>query len=355
MVKHEPKAKAKAQDILTIGGTDVSPGQNLTINLPIADLYTNTQLTMPIRVARGKSRGPTMFVSAAVHGDEINGVEIIRRLLNLKLLNSIKGTLIAVPVVNVFGFVNHSRYLPDRRDLNRSFPGSEMGSLAGRLANLFLNEIVSHCTHGIDLHTGSNHRTNLPQIRALLDNPENERLANAFGAPVILNSNLRDGSLREAVANENIPMLLYEAGEPLRFDEMAIRFGVRGITSVMREIGMLPPRRSGHGHIPLIAKSTTWVRAPHSGLLRIKKSLGARVEINEVLGQVAHPLGRNETEVLATKPGVIIGQVNLPLINEGDALFHIASLEASSEDHSALDAFQAEMDESNFSAFLNNY
>lgn len=346
MAKQEPKAKAKAtraKNIITIGSTDVRPGQNLTINLPISDLYTNTELTMPIRVVRGKSTGPTMFVSAAVHGDEINGVEIIRRLLNLKLLKRLKGTLIAVPVVNVFGFLSHSRYLPDRRDLNRSFPGSEKGSLTGRLAYLFMNEIVSHCTHGIDLHTGSNHRTNLPQIRAVLDHPETERLAKAFGAPVILNSDLRDGSIRQAVADKDIPMLLYEAGEPLRFDEMSIRFGVRGIVSVMRAIKMLPKAKSHHAPEPLMAKSTTWVRAPHSGLLRVKKSLGARVKKDDLLGRIAHPLGRHEVEVLATKSGIIIGQVNLPLVNEGDALFHIASLEAAPKNHAALEAFQAGM------------
>jgi len=344
MGKREPRAKVKADDILTIGSTDVRPGQNLTINLPISDLYTNTELTMPIRVVRGKSKGPTLFVSAAVHGDEINGVEIIRRLLDLKLLKRLKGTLIAVPVVNVFGFLSHSRYLPDRRDLNRSFPGSEKGSLAARVAYLFMNEIVSHCTHGIDLHTGSNHRTNLPQIRALLDNPETERLAKAFGAPVILNSDLRDGSMRQAVSDKNIPMLLFEAGEPLRFDEVSIRYGVRGIVSVMRTIGMLPRSRSSRPPESLLAKSTSWIRAPHSGLLRVKKSLGARVKKNDLLGVIAHPLGRHEVEVMAEKSGIIIGQVDLPLVNEGDALFHIASLEAASKNHAALEAFQAEVD-----------
>jgi hypothetical protein len=320
---------------------DVRPGQSLTINLPIADLYTNTELTMPVRVMRGNRKGPTLFVSAAIHGDEINGTEIIRRLLNLKLLKRLRGNLIAVPVVNVFGFINHSRYTPDRRDLNRSFPGSETGSLASRLAHLFMTEIVSHCDYGIDLHTGSNHRTNLPQIRAVLDNSETERLDQAFGSPVMMNADLRDGSLREAVANRNIPVLLYEGGEPLRFDEMSIKFGVRGIVSVMRAIGMLPGKRStGRAPKPLLAKTSTWVRAPHSGLLRFKKPLGSRVKKDEVLGEISHPLGRHEVEVCAPKSGIIIGHVNLPLVNEGDALFHIASFNKRNTNTPALEAFR---------------
>jgi len=352
MAKQEPKAKAdalrrprKATDLFTLGGTAVQPGQRLTIQLPIADFYTNTEVTMPVRVMRGRRAGPTLFVSAAVHGDEINGVEIIRRLLRLKLLKRLRGNLIAVPVVNVFGFIGHSRYMPDRRDLNRSFPGSDKGSQAGRLAHLFMTEIVSHCDYGIDLHTGSNHRANLPQIRACLNDPSTERLARAFGAPVVLHADLLDGSLRGAVRDLNIPVLVYEGGEPLRFDEMSIRFGVRGIVSVMRTIGMLPAlsrvsKRAEQTHGPMMAKSTTWVRAPHSGLLRIYTPLGASVEKDELMGKISHPLGRHEVEVRASKAGIVIGQVNLPLVNEGDALFHIASYDPRQPEPPALEAFR---------------
>lgn len=332
-------------DILKIGKEEVERGQRRTINLPIADLYTNTELTMPIQVRRGKRKGPTLFVSAAIHGDEIGGVEIIRRLLTMKLLKRLRGTLIAVPVVNVFGFLQHSRYLPDRRDLNRSFPGREAGSLAARVAHLFMTEIVAHCTHGIDLHTGSNHRTNLPQIRATLDGEETERLAREFGAPVILSSDLRDGSLREAVHAMKIPMLVYEAGEALRFDELAIRFGVRGIVSVMRAIGMLPKRKTAtkqHTE-PIVVNNSHWVRAPQSGLLRSAQPLGAHVKKGELLGRIAHPLGRHVAEVFASKSGVIIGQVNLPLVNEGDALFHVANYAASKPVPATLDSFQQDL------------
>jgi len=326
---------------LRIGETEVRAGAKATINLPIADLYTHTELSMPVHVTHARRAGPTLFVSAAVHGDEINGVEIIRRLLKLKLLARLRGTLIAVPVVNVFGFLNQSRYLPDRRDLNRSFPGSESGSLTARLAHLFMTEIVSHCTHGIDLHTGSHHRTNLPQIRACLDNAETARLARAFGAPVVMNATLRDRSLREAVADRAVPVLLYEAGEALRFDELSIRFGVRGIVSVMRAIGMLPRKRSaGKDHAPMLATASTWVRAPHSGLIRMRRHLGAQVEEGEVLGHIAHPLGRHEVEVVSTKAGVVIGRTHMPLVNEGDALFHIATFDTDAPPAPALEAFQ---------------
>jgi predicted deacylase len=266
-----------------------------------------------------------VFVSAAIHGDEINGVEVIRRLLRLPALARLRGTLIAIPMVNVYGVINHSRYLPDRRDLNRSFPGSEHGSLAGRLADLFMQAIVAKSTHGIDIHTGAAHRANLPQIRANLDDPGTAELARAFGVPVLLNSNLRDGSLREAAAERGIPMLLYEAGEALRFDEVYIRAGVKGVINVMREIGMLrKSRRTRPRQEPVFSNQTYWERAPESGVLRTLVPLGAKVSRDQVIGLVADPLGTTETEIRATHAGVVIGRTNLPLVYSGDALFHIA-------------------------------
>ena len=216
---------SKAEDFI-IAGTEVSPGTRRTLELPVASLYSHAPMTLPVQVVCGRHDGPRLFVSAALHGDEINGVEIIRRLLRLPSLKKLRGTLLAIPIVNVYGFVNRSRYLPDRRDLNRSFPGSVRGSMAARLADLFLKEIVDRCNYGIDLHTGAIHRENLPQIRANLDDEETARIARAFHVPLLLNSDLRDGSLREIAAERGIPMLLYEAGEALRFDERAIRAGV---------------------------------------------------------------------------------------------------------------------------------
>jgi hypothetical protein len=301
-------------------------------------------MTMPVHVVSGRQAGPRLFLSAAIHGDEINGVEIIRRLLNLPVLKRLKGTIIAVPIVNVHGLINHSRYLPDRRDLNRSFPGSDKGSLAARLAHLFMKEIVEKSTHGIDIHTGAIHRSNLPQIRANLDDEETKKLATMFDVPVIISSNLRDGSLREAAAEYGIPMLLYEAGEALRFDEVSIRAGVNGIINVMRMLEMLPPKRSKVKKTiePVVAHSSSWARAPDSGILRAMIPLGARVKKGTLLGVVADPFGEVEVKVVSPYNGIVIGRTNLPLVNEGDALYHIARFEDIHEIEAKVDEFQEE-------------
>lgn len=299
-------------------------------------------MNMPIRVVHGRRPGPRLFVNAAIHGDEINGVEIIRRLLGLGALKHIRGVLVAVPVVNVFGFVSLSRNLPDRRDLNRSFPGSARGSLAGRLANLFLGEIVSRCSHGIDLHTGAIHRDNYPQIRANLDHAETARMAHAFGVPLVINSGFREGSLRQAAQRLDVPVIVYEASEALRFDEFAIRAGVRGVVGVMRALGMLAEqsRRRRRPVEPMLVRSTTWVRASQSGILRRAVALGKLVRKAERLGAIADPFGGNEVEVLSPAQGIVIGGTNLPLVHEGDALFHIGRFEGTQVAAKAMDAFE---------------
>ncbi len=313
----------KNQPII-IADTEVAPGSRKTIEIPLAATVAHNDLNLTAHVINGKSAGPCMFVSAAIHGDEINGVEIIRRLINLKQLSRLKGTLIAIPIVNLHGFLTHSRYLPDGRDLNRSFPGSSGGSLASRMADRFLIEIVKKCTHGIDLHTGARHRENLPQIRAELDNEALKSMAYAFGVPTILNSKIREGTLRGCAVEAGIPVLVYEAGEALRFDEFAIRAGVRGVQNVMRSLGMLPARRKEDSSKHFVSSNTSWVRAPHSGILRFKAKLGSKVEANSVLGIISDPLGFSEYKVLAPDEGIVIGRTNFPLVHEGDALFHIA-------------------------------
>ena len=314
---------------ISIGDTVVKPGTRAEIMLPVADLYTSTSLGMPVQVICGRKEGPVLFVSAAIHGDELNGVEIIRRLLKRKIMRSVRGTLIAVPIVNVHGFLDQSRYLPDRRDLNRSFPGSAKGSIAARLANLFIKEIVSEADFGIDLHTGAINRANLPQIRANLDDTRTFELARAFGAPVIIDSNVRDGSLRGCAMELGIPTLIYEAGEALRFDETSIRAGLRGIFNVMRAIGMLPEKKSTETRRrvvePVVARSTRWVRAPASGIVSNRAKLGNRVTEGERLATISDPLGRREDVIHAPFDGIVIGRSNLPLAHEGDALFHLGS------------------------------
>lgn len=310
---------------ITIGGVTVQPGTRRSIELEVGRLYTHSPTTMPVQVVCGRQAGPVLFVCAAIHGDELNGVEIIRRLLRLGGLKRMRGTLIAVPIVNLHGFIDKNRYLPDRRDLNRSFPGSETGSLASRIAHLFMREIVSQATHGIDLHTGAIHRGNLPQIRANLDDEHTRELAIAFGTPIILNAAIRPGTVR-AAATGQVPVLVYEAGEALRLDEIAIRGGVNGIVRVMRKLGMLPPSKSKRPlPTPVIARSSAWVRAPQSGIIRSFVRYGQRVLRNDtLLGIVSDPYGEHETEIRAPFSGVLIGQLHLPLVNEGDAVFHIA-------------------------------
>ncbi|QKK02833.1 MAG: succinylglutamate desuccinylase/aspartoacylase family protein [Pseudomonadota bacterium] len=334
---------------VTIGGVTVEPGERRSIDLEVGRLYTHSPTTMPVQVLCGKRAGPVLFVSAAVHGDELNGVEIIRRLLKVPALRRLKGTLIAVPIVNLHGFINLSRYFPDRRDLNRSFPGSGKGSLAARVAHLFMTEIVSPSTHGIDLHTGAVHRGNLPQIRANLDDEETLRLARAFGTPVILNSAMRDGSLRMAAMDHDIPILLYEAGEALRFDEVAIRGGVDGVLRVMRALGMLSRTRKKPPPAPVVARSSSWVRAPQSGLFRAWARLGDRVTRDEtVLGAVSDPFGEQEAEIKAPLSGIVIGRLNLPLVNEGDAIYHIASFYRTDIAHERVEGYQENLESEDY-------
>jgi predicted deacylase len=324
----------------------VPAGSRRTINLPITQLYTQTRLHMPVHVVNGRRPGPRLFVCAAIHGDELNGVEIIRRVLRLKALNGLCGCLVAVPIVNVLGFISQSRYLADGRDLNRFFPGAETGSFASTLASLFMKEIVGRSTHGIDLHTGARHRSNFPQIRISDDDPAAFELAEAFGAPIIIPSSVRDGSLRDAVRVKKIPLLLYEAGEALRFDEVSIRIGVRGVLNVMRRLGMLKDKRKvGRGKThPIRCSSSLWLRAPAGGIFRTKVPLGSAVRTGQVLGTVSDPFGENEQEIVAPKAGHVIGGMEKPLVNEGDALYHIAS--ADEKELRTVDIIQtvAEMD-----------
>ena len=326
---------------ITVGDALVKPGERTTVRLPVADLYTGTSLAMPVHVVCGRREGPVLFVSAAIHGDELNGVEIIRRLLKRKALSSIRGTLLAVPIVNVHGFLDQSRYLPDRRDLNRSFPGSRKGSVAARMAHTFMNEIVEKADFGIDLHTGAINRSNLPQIRANLDDEATLQLAKAFGAPVVVNSNVRDGSLRQCAADKGMPMLIYEAGEALRFDELSIRAGLRGTINAMRHIGMLPLSKSARPVLPVVADSTSWVRAPDSGIVTRKVELGSRVTTGQALAIIGDPVGDEEAKVEAPFDGIVIGQSNLPLAHEGDALFNVAAFKSVSRAEDRVEEFAA--------------
>ncbi|MFT4059846.1 MAG: M14 family metallopeptidase [Legionella sp.] len=313
---------------IVIGDEKIKPGQRKMVFLPMPKLYDWTPMNLPIHVINGVEEGPALCITAAIHGDEINGVEIIRRFLLKKGLKHIRGSIIAIPIVNVYGFLYQERYLMDRRDLNRSFPGGPKGSLASILAGLISTQILSQSTHVIDLHTGSNHRFNLPQIRANLDMPGLEELAHAFNVPVILHSTFRDGSMREYANEQGIPILVYEAGEALRFDELAIRTGINGILSVMVALGMIAPSKFRLKKcVPTISRNSYWLRAPISGILRHIKKAGTRVSKGQVIAIIANPTSSEEYKLKSPLSGIIIGENMLPLVHVGQALYHIASFE----------------------------
>ncbi len=309
---------------ITIAGEEIAPCQVKQIQIPVAKLPTQTLMSLPVTVINGIESGARLWINGAIHGDEINGVEIIRQVVNSINPYQLKGTLIAVPIVNIFGFIEQSRYLPDRRDLNRCFPGSETGSLASRLANLFMREIVAKCTHGIDLHTGAIHRINLPQIRANLQDEETYRCAKAFDCPIMLHANTRDGSLRQAVSSKGIPILLYEGGEALRFNPEAIALGVRGILRVMNALEMCNLPTSELEYQCSQATQSKWIRASRSGLFLLRTKLGDIVEKKQLIGTITDALGNKTVPVKASCAGIVISHVQNPLVNQGDAIIHIA-------------------------------
>ncbi|MBD3789230.1 MAG: succinylglutamate desuccinylase/aspartoacylase family protein [Campylobacterales bacterium] len=310
---------------LQVNGVEIPKGSTKNIELSLPKLY-HLPASIPIHIIRGKKKGPVVFVSAAIHGDELIGVEIIRRLKKLPVLKKLRGSLILVPIVNIYGATTLSRYLPDRRDLNRSFPGSTKGSLAARIAKLFFDEIVQKSDYGIDLHTGAIHRSNLPQVRTNIHNAEILKLAKAFEAPVVLHSALRDGSLRAVAQDNGVPILLYEAGEALRFDETAIKIGLKGIINVLKALEMLPKTKQKKHKTPLVFEASQWIRATESGILRTLKALGDIVKKDEIIAFIDDPFEDRSIPLLSSFEGVIIGKSQIPLVQEGDAVFHIAHL-----------------------------
>lgn len=317
----------KNQTAFEIGGLCILPGQRGIVDFEVARLYTHSPLCVTAEIVHGKKPGPVLMINAAIHGDELNGVEVVRQILEQVNPATLSGTLVAIPVMNVFGFIHKSRYLPDRRDLNRCFPGSERGSIAGRMAYQIFEQIVRHCTCIIDLHTAAIYRTNLPQIRANLANDATSAMALAFGAPVVIDAALREGSLRSEAEMIGIPVITYEAGEALRFEPFAITAGVNGVKRVMQHLGMIRHGQRKSKVEPVIARSTSWVRAEADGILRSHVSLGQRVSKGQSLASISSPIGSEEIQTIAPEGGIVIGQQTLPLVNEGDAIYHIAFFE----------------------------
>lgn len=319
-------ARRNGAQPITVGGTEVRPGRRVELSLAPARLPSGGWLAMPVVALHGKRRGPSVWLSAAIHGDEVCGVEIIRQVLAHLNPKTMAGTVLAVPVVNVPGFASGDRYLPDRRDLNRSFPGSSRGSLTSRFAHTFMTEIVERCQVGIDLHTGSDHRSNLPQIRADLDDELTCDLTEVFAPRVALHARLRDGSLREAAVRAGATTLLFEGGEAWRFDADAIATGTAGTLRVLHHLGVLPepvesltpPRET------VFLRKSSWVRSPKSGVARVLVALGDTVTAGQDLAVVADAVGTKESVVHARRGGIVIGRIERPVVHGGDALVHIA-------------------------------
>ena len=306
----------------------IAPGTGANVSIPVSQQVTGLDSALSLKVLNGSKRGACIFVSGAIHGDEIIGTAVIQRLIERLDPAALSGTIIFAPAVNIYGFVSHSRYLPDRRDLNRSFPGAERGSLAAQLAHCFLENVIDRCSLGIDIHSAAVHRYNLPQIRIAAGSPYLSELAMAFGAPIIIESPLRPGSMRALAADRETPMLLLEAGEALRFDRFSIEVGVAGVLRVLAHIGMIDADDGlEEVKVPLRASRSSWVRAPRGGVSRRACKSGDIVRKGELLAQVGGLFGEEPEDLVSPIDGVVIGHATLPIVNQGDALFHIAEVE----------------------------
>ncbi len=309
-------------EYIRINGFDIGIGEQRELSFRIARLPTHTNIDLPVYVNRGHEDGPTLLITAGLHGDELNGIEIARRLMADNLAVPQKGTTIVVPIVNIYGFLQNSRALPDGKDLNRSFPGNKTGSLARRVAYTLVNEILPHADYGLDFHTGGSSRTNYPQIRCVLSNPLNKELAEAFAPPFIINSGLIESSYRKAADRRGKSVIVYEAGESMRFDEVAIEEGIAGAQRLMKHLGMID--KAPKPNPTIILKKSRWLRARYAGIFHSKVESGDKIKKRQILGTITDPFGESEYKIKATTDGFVIGLTYMPVINAGDALIHIA-------------------------------
>ena len=307
---------------LTVAGAHVPPGERRDLAPLVSESYTGDRTTLPMAVVNGAGNGPTVFVTAAIHGDELNGIAICQQLLPALDPATLRGAVVIVPIVNVMGAQIRSRYMPDRRDLNRSFPGTSRGSMAARIARILHEEVVLGSAVGIDLHTAANRRANVPQLRIDTSDARALELAEVFGAPYVLDASLRPGSLRESAQQRGVPVLTYEAGEPLRFDDEAIAIGLDGILRVLHRLDMVddapapaPP--------PLVMHESTWLRADRGGILELLVGWGDRVEQGQPVWTTTGPLGAERATMESPVDGAVIGGTTIPLVAPGDAVLHI--------------------------------
>jgi predicted deacylase len=307
----------------SIAGVAVKHGESRDVRLKISETYTGDEIAIPIRVKRARKPGPTVFISAAVHGDELNGTGIIHELVYGSPVSLKCGTLLLMPVVNVLGFENQERYLPDRRDLNRFFPGVESGSLTSRIAFTIMREVIQKCDYGIDLHTAATYRTNFPNVRGDLAIPEVKQLADAFGCELIVDSKGPVGSLRREACRAGCPTIVLEAGEPYKLEPSMLETGVRGIHNVLISLGMAsgtlskPPYQA---HI----RNTTWVRAEVGGIIRFHVRLGDLIEAGQPIASNFSILGQQQNSLISPTDGIVLGLTTMPAIKPGEPVCHIA-------------------------------
>lgn len=311
---------------ITILGEVILPGESKTIDMEIAKLHNTAKLKIPIIIQRSKIDGPTVLFSAGIHGDEINGVEIVRQLITKKINKPKKGTIICIPIINMFGFINMSRQFPDGRDLNRVFPGSKKGSLASRFAYHILTEIMPLVDYAVDFHAGGASRFNAPQIRLAPNSPELKELADVFNAPFTLFSKNIAGSFRNSSQKLNVKMLLFEGGKSLDINESIADAGVDGVKRVLAHLEMLDPKhlvKKQESETIYIEKSA-WIRAKCSGLLHDQNTIGSFVKKGTVLAIITDPFGKFERKIKSPNDGYIINANLAPIVYQGDAIYHIS-------------------------------
>ena len=325
-IKDSSQSPGSNLDVATFDllGAQVQPGQLVRTTWGAGEALHGAQIPTPVLVAHGLNPGPTMCVTAAVHGDELNGIEAVRRFMYSIKPDKLRGTVIGVPIVNLQGFSRHSRYLSDRRDLNRFFPGNPKGSSAARMAHSFFNNIVNRCDGLVDLHTGSFHRTNLPQLRADLKNTDVVDLTHGFGSTVILHSTGSDGTLRRAAVDAGIPAVTMEAGEPLRLEEDAVEHTVKALFTLLDTLKMYN-KRSFWGNPEPAYYSSAWIRADQGGLLLSQVKLGRKVKVGDILGTVTDPISNEEVTITAPYPGRVIGMALNQYVMPGYATYHLAN------------------------------
>lgn len=307
---------------VTIANQEIQPGEFKEIKINIARLPSHTLIDTPIYVSRGLQDGPVLALMAGMHGDELNGMEIVRRILDLGLHKVARGTLVCMPVINIYGFLNYSREVPDGKDVNRAFPGRRTGSLASRVAHCLMHDVIPYIDCGIDFHTGGAMRSNYPQVRAVLRDEQNMELANAFSAPFTIDMPFRPNSLRREASRKGKRIIVYEGGESLRFDPHAIETGIAGTLRLMKYLNMIDkaPEPSEENRI---VWSTAWIRATHAGLFQPNIQCGQLVHRGEWVGTITDPFGEFREEVKASQTGYVVGLNNGPVIHAGDALIHL--------------------------------